>query len=86
MLRVADHGVAGTTSPEFLNTVFSSPGLRLAILSYSPARAAAHPDPDVVGRLVASGAAVASTAQFGSITVVFGSDGTMGWSTERNDR
>jgi competence protein ComEC len=83
MLRVADHGVSGTSSEAFLNAVFSSPGPRLAILSYSPASTAAHPDPDVIRRLRDSGAALESTAQNGSITVLIGSDGTLSSQTER---
>jgi competence protein ComEC len=82
MLRVADHGISGTTSQEFLGTVFSSAGPRLAVLSYSPAATAPHPDPDVIGRLRDSGAVV-STAQNGSIIVLLGSDGDLSWQTER---
>lgn len=83
VLRVADHGASATTTDDFLAPVFSSPGPRLAILSYSPAATAPHPDPDVVGRLVASGATVVSTAQNGSVTVTFGADGSLNWTTER---
>jgi competence protein ComEC len=83
VLRVADHGVAGTTSQAFLDAVFSSPDPKLAILSYSAAARAPQPSADVIARLAASGATLLRTPRDGSITVMFDADGKLTWVTER---
>jgi competence protein ComEC len=76
VLRAADHGVSGTSSTEFLTSLFPLSGPKVVILSYSAARAASHPDADVAQRLANSSNTLLSTATNGSITVTIGADGT----------
>lgn len=83
VLRTADHGVAGTSSSDFLRALFPSSSPMAIVLSYSPARGAPHPDAGVVDRLSGLHSAMLSTARNGAITATLGFDGSTTWTTER---
>lgn len=66
VLKVGHHGSANSTSQDFVDAV--SP--RVAILSASSDNSFGHPTPSVVERLQAAGAAVYSTHESGSVTLI----------------
>lgn len=73
LLKVAHHGSDTSTTEAFLQAV--SP--RLALISVGADNRFGHPDPDVLGRLEASGAQVARTDIDGAVEVV--GDGKAWW-------
>lgn len=67
ILKVAHHGSATSTSTGFL--LASSP--KMAIISAGRNNRYKHPHPSVVNRLLRSGAAIATTAEMGTIVKEF---------------
>lgn len=65
VLKVAHHGSRTSTTPEFVAAVQP----RLALVSVGARNFYGHPSPDVVRRLMASGAQVLRTDRLGSIVV-----------------
>ncbi|HET6681712.1 MAG TPA: DNA internalization-related competence protein ComEC/Rec2 [Gemmatimonadaceae bacterium] len=65
VLKVAHHGSSTSTTPEFVAAVRP----RIALVSVGARNFYGHPNPDVVRRLMASGAQVLRTDRLGSIVV-----------------
>ena len=65
VLKVAHHGSATSTTPEFLAAVRP----RLALVSVGIGNMYGHPSRDVMGRLAGSGAAVVRTDRAGTVVV-----------------
>jgi competence protein ComEC len=85
VLRAADHGVKGTSTPDFLSSVFPNGDAGAVILSYSAARGAPQPDDEVKSRLAAlvPQGSLLKTAQDGPVTISLGFEGSTGLSRDR---
>ena len=73
VLKVAHHGSRYSTSEEFL-THFGQAGLKLAVISCGQNNAYGHPHEETLYRLTDAGCPVATTPEYGAITVEFGEE------------